>query len=89
MGEGNPPPELVLAWDVKRWGVLPDQGGIRDQRLGDLNRMRAALNAYNVMRDFRDTKLTWVEWMAQNPEGGRLVREVVKAQKAAKEVADA
>lgn len=75
----------MLAWDVKRWGVLPEAGGLRDQRVADLMRMRATMNVYDVMVDFRRTQMTWVEWMAQNPEAAELVGDIILARKAGRE----
>lgn len=49
-GKGPPPPELELAWQAKQWNALPEPGGLRDQRVGELARMSAALNTYNAVR---------------------------------------
>lgn len=51
-GSGPPPPELELAWQVRGWGALPEPGGLRDQRAGELRRMSVALNAYGAVRAF-------------------------------------
>ena len=60
-GNGPPPPELVLAQDARAWNTLPEPGGLRDQRAGELRRMSAALNAYEAMRAFHasDDKAQW------------------------------
>ncbi len=47
--EGPPPPELTQVFKWRDWGVLPNAGGTRDQRAGDLERMMSAANAYDVM----------------------------------------
>lgn len=47
--EGPPPPELNLVFQWRTWGVLPNSGGLRDQRAGDLDRMLSVANAYDLM----------------------------------------
>ncbi len=49
-GNGQPPPELqkVLRW--RTWGVLPRGGGIDNQRHGELEKMLAVANAYDVWK---------------------------------------
>jgi len=54
--QGPPPPELMLAQDARFWGTLPEVGGLRDQRAGELRRMSAALNAYEAVRAFHASK---------------------------------
>jgi len=47
-GKGPPPPELerVIEWET--FGALPEAGGTRDQRAGELDRMVAAKNYRDV-----------------------------------------
>lgn len=62
-GNGSPPPELVLAQDARAWNTLPELGGLRDQRAGELRRMTAALNAYEAVKAFHasDDKAQWAQ----------------------------
>ena len=62
-GNGPPPPELELAWDARAWNTLPEDGGLRDQRAGELRRMSAALNAYDAMKAFHAStdKAQWAQ----------------------------
>ncbi len=48
--KGPPPPELTQVLQWRTWGVLPNAGGTRDQRAGDLNRMLFAANVYDVWK---------------------------------------
>ena len=47
-GNGAPPPELSKVFKWRTWGVLPRAGGTDDQRAGELDRMLACANAYDV-----------------------------------------
>jgi len=64
--KGAPPPELTLAWSCKQWQTLPEPGGRRDQRAGELERMSAAINTYDAIRAFRASK-NWAEFAKRNP----------------------
>jgi len=48
--EGPPPPELSKYLKWKTWGALPLSGGTDDQRAGELDKMLACANAYEVWR---------------------------------------
>jgi len=71
-GEAPPPPELKLAWQAKRWGTLPEPGGLRDQIVGELERMAMALSAYNAVQGSRATS-NHATWAAHNPGLDRLL----------------
>lgn len=54
-GDGEPPPELKLAWwcgDTRS----PDSGGVLDQDFGLLTRMTAAGNVYRALSRYRSLK---------------------------------
>jgi hypothetical protein len=74
---GPPPPELVLAWQVEQWRALPDEGGLRDQEAGLLERMSAALNTYRAISGWRGSS-AWAQWAKDNPGGWRMVEIVLK-----------
>ena len=61
-----PPPELSLAFNCQKWGVLPDAGGLRDQRAGIVNRMTAAMNVYEAYSALARSK-SLKEWQRNNP----------------------
>ena len=46
-GDGPPPPELAYWFDWETFNVLPNSGGTRDQRAGELQRIKAAKIAYD------------------------------------------
>jgi len=49
-GEGVPPPELSRFLRWRTWGILPRAGGTDDQRAGELDRMLACANSYDIWR---------------------------------------
>ena len=56
-GNGQPPPELqkVLRW--RTWGALPRGPSIDEQRYGELEKMLASANAYDVWKKHKDGNL--------------------------------
>lgn len=82
-GKTAPPPELVLAWQCQTWGTLPEPGGIRDQRIGELERMTACLNAYDAMRK-RALSKNWVELAKSDPHTMKIVNYVMELRRAVK-----
>lgn len=51
---GPPPPILILAWDVERWGTLPEAGGLYDQDAAILNEMNVLGNVYKAVSRLRN-----------------------------------
>lgn len=52
---GEPPPPLLQqAWQIKRWGALPEAGGLRDQPAGLLARMAILLDIYTANKAYAD-----------------------------------
>ena len=45
----RPPIELRIAWDAKKWGALPEGGGMMDQDYGLMQRMNAVDNIYSTL----------------------------------------
>lgn len=79
-GKGPPPPELELAWQARAWSTLPEPGGLRDQRAGELQRMAAVLNTYDAWRA-RTQHANWAKWAKESPESWRIVSYVLKLRK--------
>ncbi len=76
-GDGPPPPELELGWQARRWhGALPEAGGLRDQRAGELHRIAAALNVYDAVKGWRGSA-NWVKWRDEYPEQWKVVSRVI------------
>lgn len=48
-GQGDPPPELRIAWSCKRWNCLPEAGAYFDQDHALMYRMTTFTNVYNLM----------------------------------------
>ena len=76
-GDGPPPPELELGWQARRWRVLPEPGGLRDQCAGELRRMIAALNVYDAIKGWRGSA-NWVRWRDECPEQWEIVASVLQ-----------
>lgn len=55
-GEGDPPPELILAWSCERWNCLPETGGYYDQDHQTVYRMAVFSNIYAVVSKLRNAK---------------------------------
>lgn len=60
------PKELELEFKVRNYGVLPEAGGLRDQRVGELDRMTTARNVYDAVRGFKEAS-DWLQWRRQQP----------------------
>lgn len=53
--DGEPPPsELITAWEVQRWGTLPEAGGLYDQDYVLMRRMRVLSNIHDAMSAWRN-----------------------------------
>jgi len=75
-----PPPELELAWQCKAFGMSPEPGGLRDQRAGEIRRMLTALNIYNAVKSYRQSR-DLNAWTDNHPDLWKLVDEVRKLRK--------
>lgn len=73
--KNSPPPELTLAIQAERWGVLPEAGGLRDQRLGEIKRMIVALNAYKIVKSYKNAS-SKADWIKNNPERWKLYTKI-------------
>lgn len=77
----SPPPELQLAWNCKTWGALPNGGGLLDQPAGLVERMTAALNAYDTIRSMKAAANIAV-WQRSHPEMARIYARISELRKA-------
>jgi len=71
-----PPPELSLAWDVERWGTLPDAGGLYDQDAVLLHRMNVFSNVYKVVTRFRSAEGAQIHMLSHSEK--KLIGELRK-----------
>jgi hypothetical protein len=62
------PPDLELAFQVQQWSVLPEAGGLRDQRLGEMQRLTVVANTYKVWTSFKNAPKPKWKWIKNNPE---------------------
>ena len=80
-GKGQPPPELTLGWEMERFHALPEPGGLRDQRAGEMLRCRVALNVYVAFKAFRGSA-SWAKWSQSNPSQYEIIAQVTEMQEA-------
>lgn len=82
-GEGEPPPELGLAFQCERWGALPVAGGILDQPLALFSRMDAALSVYRAFKSRADAQASkhdnLVKWGNRHPELEKMCLDIDEA----------
>jgi len=72
----DPPPELLIAFDWIRFHTPPRAGGLADQPLLLLHRIRTALNTYENVKAYRTAhsnlgEKALTKWYAQN---GKLMK---------------
>lgn len=73
------PRELSLAWQQRRYGVLPEAGGLLDQEAGLLNRMALHADAYDAWAEYTSLVAgSGAEWQRRNPHKWRLVLEIMR-----------
>lgn len=53
--EGEPPPELSLAWQCRKWHTLPEAGGLYEQDTRLMSRMNALLNVTDALSAMRNS----------------------------------
>ena len=78
-GQGPPPPELMLGWEIERFHSLPEPGGLRDQIAGELFRCQAVLNVHAAFRALRSSG-NWAKWAQANPRQNEIVARVLELQ---------
>lgn len=49
-GKADPPPQLTLLWDCRRWDKLPDLGGVRAQDYQLMHQMKTLDSLYWLKR---------------------------------------
>jgi len=82
-GKAPPPEELELALQCRQWHCLPEAGGIRDQRAGEMERMKIAINVYDAMQVYNDVGGKDVgKWIENHKNGAwKIVKMVQKLRK--------
>ncbi len=84
--EAEPPPELTLGLQVRAFpGSLPETGGLRDQRAGEMQRVILALNIYDAWTAYKRALYgpggDAMRWVKNNPDQWKLISEMLNAYK--------
>lgn len=84
--EGKPPRLLQIAWQIKRWGALPESGGLLDQPAGLLLRAGYVLDIYDAHAAYRNALLSYKgdglgDWEARNEGVMKILADVRKLKK--------
>jgi hypothetical protein len=66
---------------MRDFGVLPNAGGLRDQRAGEVPRMIRLLNVYDAIKAFRRAT-DWGQFAEDNPEAWATISEVRRMRQA-------
>ena len=80
-GNGDPPPELDLAFRCRRWNSLPEAGGLNDQPGGLMHRLTVVENVYNAFHGMT-TAPDLAKWGDANPGMRKILDWVYKLRKA-------
>ena len=76
LADGPPPPgDLLLGFQIQRWGALPSAGGLRDQPAGLMKRVTALMAVYDVYMGQRNAQ-SLKEWIDNYPQQYQLWSEV-------------
>ena len=75
-----------LAWQIKRWGALPEAGGLRDQPAGLLTRAGYLLDIYDAHHAYYNALLAYDldglgEWEARNESIMKILADVRELKK--------
>lgn len=74
---GSPPPEVEMVLQIRRWGALPEAGGLLDQPAGLMRRLAVAENVYTAYRELsRDPA-----YAERNPWALEIMADVEKMRK--------
>jgi hypothetical protein len=71
------PPELTYALQHRRWGALPEAGGLRDQPAGMLSKMAHLSAVYSGIKAYYDAANA-ASWADANPDLWELVSHARK-----------
>lgn len=74
----NPPPlELEYAFQCNSYpGSLPNSGGLRDQPVGLMTRMRASYAVWKAFKDYFDSNMS-PEWTMKHHDKWELIVKVM------------
>lgn len=73
----EPPPELVLGWEMRTFGGLPENGGMLEQPVELMKMIRVALNIESLWRTYRRIKPGgFLKWKEANPDDWKTVKYI-------------
>ena len=72
------PRELQLGLDWRGFRVPPYEGGLMDQPIGLMDKIRACLNIYDAMNVYHKAEDS-VKWARENPELWQIASNVLSA----------
>ena len=75
----QPPPELILAWRIERWGAGAVFDGPIPAKL--LARMGAVQNVYNAFMSYKAGSGNFAKWAELNPQHFAIVAEIREMRK--------
>lgn len=79
--DAPPPPELRMAWRVRRWGA-PYADGWMDWPAGLVDKMAIAENVYNACLSYRNVPAGGgVAWTQRNPQAWQIVSKILAQRK--------
>jgi hypothetical protein len=70
--------ELELAFDCQNFGALPYAGGLLDQPVGLMRRLRVAKNVFETVMGWKETSGDVEAWNKSNPNGIKLISWIAK-----------
>ncbi|MCZ2459164.1 MAG: hypothetical protein LC128_06020 [Chitinophagales bacterium] len=73
----KPPPELVMGWGMRRFGGLLEAGGMLDQPVGLMYKIRSALNVEDIWKTYKRIKPGDMgKWIKNNPDDWKFVKAI-------------
>lgn len=73
----DPPPELEIGWNMRSFGGLLEAGGVLDQPVALMKRVRTALNVETIWRTYKTLKSgNILDWKRNNPDDWQLIRYI-------------
>lgn len=76
----EPPPELLIGFDWLKFNTPPHAGGLHDQPMLLMHRMKIALNVYETVKAYRQAQdintEAFSKWQSANPKVIRLMEYI-------------
>ena len=77
-GKAPPPQELEYAWQAQAHpGALPNAGGLRDQPVALMTKMRVCLNVWSAFKEYFANEQS-VKWTQKNHDKWEIIVSVGK-----------